>query len=182
MWKFLKAAAGVVRDIVRSHGDLVLENAFLRQQLAVLKRQVAHPRPDAEDRTILSMLARLLPHRWLKLLTVVQPATLLRWLRQGWRTWWRVVSGRRDQKSPRRRASSRRGPGADRASCERESPLGCEAPCRRAQEAHDLGPQEDGPADPEETQAARTPGEETNPGRRSSATTSTKTGRVTSLL
>lgn len=61
MWKFLRAAASIARDRVRSRRDLVLENAFLRQQLAVLNRHVAQPRLDAIDRTILSALALVLP-------------------------------------------------------------------------------------------------------------------------
>jgi hypothetical protein len=57
-----------------------VEIAVLRQQLAVLYRQVARPRYSPTDRAVLASLARLLSReRWGVLL--VTPATLLRWHR-----------------------------------------------------------------------------------------------------
>ena len=37
------ATAGVVRDSVMSRGDLIAENAFLRQQLIVVRRSAGRP-------------------------------------------------------------------------------------------------------------------------------------------
>ncbi len=37
------AAAGIARDSVRRHIDLIAENALLRQQLIVLRRNVGRP-------------------------------------------------------------------------------------------------------------------------------------------
>jgi hypothetical protein len=34
---------GILSDLTRSHADLVVENALLRQQLIVLKRQIKRP-------------------------------------------------------------------------------------------------------------------------------------------
>lgn len=34
---------GILSDLTRSHADLVVENALLRQQLIVLKRQIKQP-------------------------------------------------------------------------------------------------------------------------------------------
>ena len=58
-----------------------VEIAVLRHQLMVLGRQVARPRYTPADRTLLAVLARLLPRtRWPVFL--VTPATLMRWHRE----------------------------------------------------------------------------------------------------
>jgi putative transposase len=58
-----------------------IEIAVLRHQLMVVRRQVARPRYTPQDRVVLAVLARLLPHdRWAAFL--VTPATLLRWHRR----------------------------------------------------------------------------------------------------
>jgi hypothetical protein len=51
----------VVADLTRSKSELVLENAFLRQQLITLQRQVKRPAPTPRDRVLLVLLARKLP-------------------------------------------------------------------------------------------------------------------------
>src|ERR1700726_2990715 len=61
--------------------DKDIEIAVLRNQLAVLNRQVARPRFAPTDRMVLATLARLLPReRWSAFL--VTPATVLRWHRE----------------------------------------------------------------------------------------------------
>jgi len=70
---------------------LVAENAFLRQQLVVLARPVTRPVPTPADRLRLVVLARLV-RGWRAALPIVQPATLLRWHRQGFRLVWRATS------------------------------------------------------------------------------------------
>jgi putative transposase len=64
--------------IARSHASKDPEILVLRHQLAVLRRQVAAPRPSWADRAILSALARLLP-RPRRHHLFVTPRTLLRW-------------------------------------------------------------------------------------------------------
>jgi len=77
----------VVRHVLRLVGlgpkpdDKDVEIAVLRHQLAVLHRQVPHPRYAPTDRLVLATLAKLLSReRWSAFL--VTPATLLRWHRE----------------------------------------------------------------------------------------------------
>ena len=44
---------GTAADLVKSKAQLVVENALLRQQVIVLKRQVARPQLTAKDRSLL---------------------------------------------------------------------------------------------------------------------------------
>lgn len=78
-------------DLCRSKRDLVIENALLRQQLIVLRRQVTRPQLTNTDRTLLVLLAGRL-RTWKSALFIVQPDTLLRWHREGFRLFWKRKS------------------------------------------------------------------------------------------
>src|SRR5919199_6221293 len=92
-------AAGLAADLTRSRGDLLPENALLRQQVLVLSRTAKRPRFTPLDRGLLVLLASRL-RTWASALLIVQPATVPRWHRQGFRLFWRHKSAPRSRPSP----------------------------------------------------------------------------------
>jgi transposase InsO family protein len=79
----------------KSKGRLEAENAALRHQLAVLRRKV-RGRIDLTngDRLFLIQLYRWFPSV-LRAITIIQPETLVRWHRAGFRRYWRWKFRRR---------------------------------------------------------------------------------------
>jgi putative transposase len=89
-------------DLTRSKAELLAENALLRQQLIVLRRQVKHPVYWKTDRLLLVLLARMV-RTWKQALFLVQPETLLRWHRELFRWFWKrksKVPARKQRLSP----------------------------------------------------------------------------------
>ena len=84
----LKLLASILLDSLRPRASLVAENALLRHQLLVLQRAVPRPRFTPIDRIVAVLLAAVTP-TWRNVLRLVQPATLLRWHRAGFRALWR---------------------------------------------------------------------------------------------
>ncbi len=82
--RFLRAA-------MRSRSSLVAENLFLRKQLAFYREHEVKPRrlTDAA-RIALVFWTRWLD--WKQALTIVQPGTLIRWHRRGFKLFWRWKS------------------------------------------------------------------------------------------
>jgi len=75
----------------RSRLSVEAENLLLRRQLGLyLERGVKPRRVDATARASLAFISRLF--NWRSALVVVQPETLIRWHRAGWRLLWRWKS------------------------------------------------------------------------------------------
>ena len=90
---------GVFSDLRRDRRDLLIENAMLRQQLIVLKRQVKRPQLTLGERFRMVLLARMTGY-WQQALHIVQPETLLRWHRDLFRYYWRRKS-KSEKREPR---------------------------------------------------------------------------------
>ena len=76
----------------KSKSRLEAENAALRHQLVVLRRQVrGRVRVTNTDRLFFIQLYRWFPSV-LKVLTIIRPETLVRWHRAGFRQYWRWKS------------------------------------------------------------------------------------------
>src|SRR6266511_781359 len=82
-------------DLFKSRRRLEAENLFLRHQLSIaLRRAPPRLRLRGIDRALLVWMTRLWP-RLLSTVQVVQPETILRWHRAGFKTFWRWKSRKR---------------------------------------------------------------------------------------
>jgi transposase InsO family protein len=82
-----------VRSLFSRH-DLLLENLALCQQLGVLRQRHPQPRFAATDRLFWVILRRLWPG-WKRALILVQPETVVRWHRSGFKLYWTWLSRHR---------------------------------------------------------------------------------------
>jgi hypothetical protein len=104
MLAFLQLLGTFVAKLFRSRRRLEVENLFLRHQLSIALRGAPHRRRlRGSDRALLVWMTWLWPSL-LDLSRVVQPDTILRWHRAGFRAFWRWKSRGR--------------PGRPRVSCE----------------------------------------------------------------
>jgi transposase InsO family protein len=87
----LQVVTILLRLLLQSRAGLAAENLALRQQVAVLQRSVKRPRLHRRDRVFWVWLSRLW-QGWRSSLIVVQPETVLRWHREGFRLYWRWKS------------------------------------------------------------------------------------------
>ena len=91
MWELLRT---ILRSAVSALGprrDLALENLALRHQLAVLHRRSNRPQLEDHDRLFWIALKRVWPN-WSEVCQLVQPATVVKWHRAGFRHYWRRKS------------------------------------------------------------------------------------------
>jgi hypothetical protein len=95
MFALCRFVLSVLASPFKSKSWLEAENAALRHQLIVLRRKVpGRVRLTNNDRWFFIQLYRWFPSI-LQLVTVVQPETLVRWHRAGFRLYWRWKSGLR---------------------------------------------------------------------------------------
>jgi len=80
-----------LRGVLMSRAHLIAENLALRQQIIVLQRSVIRPRIRRRDRVFWAWLSRLWPN-WRSALVIVQPDTVIKWHRAGFRLYWRWKS------------------------------------------------------------------------------------------
>ena len=92
MLAILQLLGTVVANLFRSSRQLEVENLFLRHQLNIALRRVPHRlQLRGSDRALLVWMTWLWPSL-LDLSRVVQPDTILRWHRAGFRAYWRWKS------------------------------------------------------------------------------------------
>lgn len=91
MFCWFRFGVGVAVALLKSRRHLLLENAALRHQLLVLNRKSRRPRFHSVDRVLWVWLSEVWS-RWTQAIRVVQPETVVRWHRQGFRLFWRWKS------------------------------------------------------------------------------------------
>ena len=80
--------------ICRGHRAVALETLALRQQLAALTRTTRRPQLRTRDRLFWILLAKAW-QEWRTAIMIVQPETVVRWHRRGFRLYWAWKSRRR---------------------------------------------------------------------------------------
>jgi len=89
----------LVLAVVAPRAALVAENLLLRQQLIVARRRVKRPGLRRFDRWLLGGLGGR-SRRLLDAVLLVEPETVIRWHRAGWRLFWRWRSRRPPGRPP----------------------------------------------------------------------------------
>jgi putative transposase len=89
----LTAVALFLRAMLTAKIHLAVENLALRQQLAVCRQSVKRPKLRPRDRVFWVLLSRLWPN-WRSALAIVQPETVVKWHRKGFRLFWTWKSRR----------------------------------------------------------------------------------------
>ena len=92
MISWLLLVLRALTGMARSHVSLAAENAILRHQLSVLQRERPRPFLRPADRVLWIWLCRHWS-RWRCSLVMIQPATVLKWHREGYRRNGRRRSG-----------------------------------------------------------------------------------------
>ena len=87
----LKIILRTIISALRSHRALALENLALRHQLNILQRHTKKPRFQNRDRLLWIIISRFWKD-WRKPLLLVQPETVIRWHKEGFRRYWRWKS------------------------------------------------------------------------------------------
>jgi putative transposase len=87
----LKACVLLLRAMLVPKAWLAIENLALRQQVAVFKQSVKRPNLRPRDRVFWVWPSRLWPN-WRSALAIVQPETVIKWHRMGFKLYWKWKS------------------------------------------------------------------------------------------
>ena len=102
MWHFLKLTTILLRCIrafFRNRSKQAIVELALRQQLATFAEKGRRPRIAPADRGFWVILSKVLSE-WKEILVIVQPETVVRWHRKGFRLYWRSISKRGSGRPP----------------------------------------------------------------------------------
>jgi len=77
----------LVASMFKSRRSLRIENFALRQQLTILQRSTKRPNLRFADRVFWVILSKIW-QRWKEVLIIVQPETVIRWHREGFKRYW----------------------------------------------------------------------------------------------
>jgi len=77
-----------IRAFIMGRAAAAVENLALRQQVAAFKHSGKRPKPRRRDRIFGVFLSRLWPN-WRSALAIVQPETVIKWYRMGFKLYWR---------------------------------------------------------------------------------------------
>ena len=80
-----------LRAFIIGRATVAIENLALRQQVAVFKESGRRPKLRPRDRVFWVLLSRLWPN-WRSALAIVQPETVIKWHRMGFKLYWRWKS------------------------------------------------------------------------------------------
>ena len=97
---FIPSLLAFFRTLFQDRPDLVLEILALRQQLVILQRHSKRPKLLPSDRLFWVLLSRFWKG-WRSSVTLVKPATVVRWHRQSFRLFWKWKSRPRKRGRPR---------------------------------------------------------------------------------
>ena len=87
----IEAIYFLIRAFLTSRVMLAAENLALRQQVSVYKQSVKRPKLRPRDRIFWVWLSWLWSN-WRSALAIVQPETVIKWHREGFRLYWRWKS------------------------------------------------------------------------------------------
>ena len=91
MMLLLQVVMNAILSLFKTRQTLLLENLAFRQQLAVMNRSTKRPKLTPSDRMFWVGLSRIWSH-WAETLLIIQPETVVRWYRQGFRYYWKWKS------------------------------------------------------------------------------------------